>query len=176
MKLKVGDRAPDFRVQALDGQTLALSDFRGRKVLLSFYRYASCPFCNLRVHELSQRQAAWQAQGLDMIAVFQSPRASILEYVGQQQPPFAILPDPDRALYQAYGVTGSWAGFAKGALNVRDFMSALKQGYAPGKMEGAVNMLPADFVIDEAGQVQLAFYGNDISEHAAVADIEACLR
>lgn len=37
--IKVGDRAPDFQLTALDGKTLKLSDFRGKPVLLSFWAY-----------------------------------------------------------------------------------------------------------------------------------------
>jgi len=55
MRLQAGQPAPDFLRPDIGGKTIRLGDYRGRYLLLSFYRYASCPFCNLRVHELLQR-------------------------------------------------------------------------------------------------------------------------
>ncbi len=64
--------APAFRVPDLQEDTVDTRNFRGRRLLLSFYRYASRPLCNLRVHEPSGLHAGWQTRGLDMLAVFQS--------------------------------------------------------------------------------------------------------
>lgn len=175
MKLSPGAQAPSFELTDLHGQPVSLAGFRGRKLLLSFYRYASCPFCNLRVHQLSQRAPAWQAQGLDLVAVFQSPRESILEHAGAEPRPFAILPDPQRGLYRAYGVEGSWGGFLKAGLQVGKLAAALKEGFLPGRLEGEVNMVPADFLIDEEGRIAVAYYGRDISDHLDEAVIERFL-
>jgi peroxiredoxin Q/BCP len=41
--LKVGDKAPDFRLKADDGNEVSLSDFRGKRVLLYFYPKANTP-------------------------------------------------------------------------------------------------------------------------------------
>lgn len=176
MKLSPGDLAPAFALSDLHGQPVSLAQFRGRKLLLSFYRYASCPFCNLRVHELSRKAPAWQAQGLDLLAVFQSPRESILEHAGREPRPFAILPDPQRGLYRAYGVEGSWSGFIKAGLQVGKLAAALKEGFLPGRMEGEINMVPADFLIGEDGRVLVAYYGRDISDHLPEAVIEQYLQ
>lgn len=176
MKLSPGVQAPAFSLPDLYGKPVSLEAFRGRKVLLSFYRYASCPFCNLRVHQLSQRAPEWQARGLDLVAVFQSPRESILEYAGSEPRPFAILPDPGRGLYRQYGVEGSWGGFLKAGLQVGKLAAAMKEGFMPGKMEGDINMVPADFIIDEEGRVRVAYYGRDISDHLPEDVIEQHLR
>ena len=39
--LKTGDKAPEFRVKADDGKEVALSDFRGKRVLLFFFPKAN---------------------------------------------------------------------------------------------------------------------------------------
>jgi peroxiredoxin len=52
MPLRQGGAAPDFQATDLFSRALRLSDLRGRPVLLSFMRYASCPTCNLRVREM----------------------------------------------------------------------------------------------------------------------------
>lgn len=175
MRLTAQQIAPHFTSYDLYDMAINSQQLRGKKVLLSFYRYASCPFCNLRFHALSQKQAEWQAKGLVTLAVFQSPKTSILEYAGKEPSPITIIPNPERDLYRLYGVEGSWKGFVTGALQLGTFAKALKEGHLPGKIEGDMNMIPADFVIDEQGKILLAYYGKDISDHVEIAEIEALL-
>lgn len=52
MKLSAGTKAPDFEMQDINGKPIWLSDYRGKKIVLGFFRNVNCPFCNLRVHEL----------------------------------------------------------------------------------------------------------------------------
>ena len=52
MRLTFGDTAPAFETTSIDGRPIRLDDFRGQKLLLAFFRYASCPLCNLRISEL----------------------------------------------------------------------------------------------------------------------------
>ena len=56
MRLQAGQAAPDFLRPDIGGKTIRLSDYRGRYLLLSFYRYASCPFCNLRVNNIFSKE------------------------------------------------------------------------------------------------------------------------
>ena len=53
---------------------------KGKKVMLSFYRYAACPLCNLRVNDLINHYPDFNNKGLEMIAIFQSPTKSILKF------------------------------------------------------------------------------------------------
>lgn len=106
-RLQVGDRAPTFIVPGLDGRDVAIEDFRERKLLLAFFRYGACPPCNLRMTFLIEAYPRWQEQGLDVIAVFESPAERLLETVASQPIPFPMIPDPSRALYKQYGVTVS---------------------------------------------------------------------
>lgn len=175
MRLTVGTPAPDFSVTDLYGQVRTLSDYRGRKLHLSFYRYASCPFCNLRVHEMRQKSAAWQQQGLDLMAVFQSPVESIQEYAVGKVEEFPVIPDPARMLYKAYGAETSWLAFARSATRLKDVASATAKGFLPGKMEGEINQVPAEFLIDESGIIRTAFYGKDIGDHLDISVIERFL-
>jgi thioredoxin-dependent peroxiredoxin len=176
MRIQSGDKAKDFTVRDLNGNPLALQDFKGKKLMLSFFRYASCPFCNLRIHDLIVRHASLEKQGLSLVAVFQSPEESIRQYAGKQNPPFPIIPDPARELYRAYGVEPSWPGFLKGMFRAGPFLSALTKGFLPGKVEGETAMIPADFLIGPDLVVRSAYYGKDISDHIPLADVEAWLK
>jgi peroxiredoxin len=172
MRLKPGEPAPDFDVRDADDHTIRLADHRGRKVLVSFFRYASCPYCNLRVHEMLGRAPGWSTRGLDVIAFFESPAESVRARVGQQAAAFPIVPDPQREVYARYGVEASWAGFAAGLVRPRGLV-AMAKGFLPGKMEGEVSLLPADFLVDESGTVRTAFYSSNIVDHLPFDAIEA---
>ena len=50
--LQRGDVAPNFQLQAVDGTTMQLSDFRGKKVMVCFYRHPFCPICAYTVNNL----------------------------------------------------------------------------------------------------------------------------
>ena len=52
MRVAEGEPARDFRVVDVDGKEIALEDYRGRWLLLSFSRYAACPRCVLRVSHI----------------------------------------------------------------------------------------------------------------------------
>jgi peroxiredoxin Q/BCP len=175
MRLTQGQIAPTFATTDLYDAAISSNELKGKKVLLSFYRYASCPFCNLRFHALSQKQQQWREQGLEMVAIFQSPKKSILEYAGKDYSPVQIIPNPSRDLYRLYGVEGSWKGFLTGAMQLGTFAKAVKEGHLPGKVEGDMNMVPADFIIDEQGKILTAYYGKDISDHLDIAEIEKFL-
>ncbi len=107
---------------------------------------------------------------MDVLAVFQSPASTIAKYVGKQRPPFPLIPDPGMELYEIYGVESSWGGFVAGLMRKEGYAAALK-GYMPGVPDGRLNTLPADFVIDEEGIIERAFYASDISEHLALEEM-----
>jgi peroxiredoxin len=174
-RLEVGAQAPVFEMPSLGNrQPINLQDYRGRRVLLSFYRYASCPLCNLRVHELAGWSGPWKAHGLDMLAVFQSPEEKLRQYVGRQAVPFPLIPDPEQRLYALYGVSHSWGGFLKAwALRLPEIgLSVIGQGFLPGSVEGGIHRIPADFLIDRDGSIAMAYYGRDIGDHLPLAQIE----
>lgn len=168
MRLDKGQKAIDFKAKDIFDNEITLENYKGKKLLLSFYRYASCPLCNLRVNELIQHASIFKEKGLDMLAVFQSPRDSILEYVGKQNAPFPIIADPDRVLYKLYGVETSVIGTLKAFLRPGRFADAMSKGFMPGKTEGDKTRIPADFIIDADLNVVKAYYGKDIGDHMPI--------
>ena len=55
MKIKKGDKLEEITLPRHDGNQFNLSDTKGKKVLLTFYRVAGCTFCNLRLLEFNKR-------------------------------------------------------------------------------------------------------------------------
>ena len=177
MRLQPGQPARHFEVQDIYDKRICLSDYEGRKLMLSFYRYASCPLCNLRVHQLIERYAEFQSNGLELLAFFQSPKASILKYVGRRDAPFPIVADPDRTVYRQYSVESSWVGFLMaGITKLPHLRKAMSKGYLPGKIEGQTALVPADFLIGPDLKIAVAFYGHDIGDHMPTERIDAWLQ
>ena len=52
MKLKPGDKIENLSLPTIDGGTFNINELNGKKALISFYRFASCPFCNLRINTI----------------------------------------------------------------------------------------------------------------------------
>ena len=177
MRLINNNIAPDFTHFDLNNVIFKLSKPRKKLLLLAFFRYASCPLCNLRVHELIKNQHALK-DDLDIIAVFQSPPNKIKQYVGKQAIPFHVLPDPEKKLYQLYGVESSWPGFGKAwTIKISQvFDAVLKHKYLPGTVEGEINRIPADFIIGTDNKIIKAYYGNDIGDYLPLVDIFSLIK
>lgn len=174
-RLQTGDRAPSFAAQSLNGHDVDLERYRGRKLLLSFFRYGACPLCNLRMTFLIDAFPRWQEQGLDVIAIFESPQERLLETVASNPIPFPVIPDPERILYKQYGVTASWLGYVIGAFRVRSFRAAFQRGFHIGRGEGAIAQLPAEFLIGPDLTIERAYYGKDIGDHLPITEIDEWL-
>ena len=176
MRMAEGQPARDFQVEDIFGNPVALKDYAGKRLMLSFYRYASCPLCRLRISELIAHHPLFQEKGLSMLVFLESPRESILKHVGKQGIPFPIIADPKRHIYRLYGVESSWVGYARGMLRFSSIFKAFRKGFLPGKMEGEKALLPADFLIGQDLTIQKAYYGKDIGDHLPTEEIERFLR
>lgn len=169
--IEVGAPAPDFEVPVLGGGVASLAALKGRKVWLAFFRYASCPLCNLRVHRMIERYPALAAQGLAIVAVFQSPLDRMAQFVGRQAPPFPLVSDPSESLYRLYGVGTSLAGLVAPRV-IAGLVRAGREGFHAGRPDGTLSRIPADFLIDEDGRVADAFHGRDIGDHIPFDRVE----
>lgn len=170
-RLKIGDVAPPFDGLRYDGGRITLEELRGRKVWVGFYRYASCPLCNFRIHELGQRYPGYKDAGVEVLAVFQSSTESMAQYVAGQEPDFVLVSNPEEDLYAAYAVGSSKLGFIA-PTNVGGLVKAASVGFLPGRMEGTIVRIPADFLIDENGVVVDVFYGKTIADHIDFARVD----
>lgn len=173
-----GSLAPDLRLPSVDGSVVRLSALRGLPVWLGFYRYAACPLCNLRIHEMTERFGARHGRDLHILAVFQSPIAKMRASMAKHDAPFPFLSDPGERSYAEYGVGASLAGFvgAAGPSGMRRLASAAAKGLVglPGS-DGTIGRLPSDFLIDEHGRIEDVFHAREISEHIPFARVDAFL-
>jgi peroxiredoxin len=179
MQIQPGAPAPTFHVEDVFGDSLKLSDYAGKRLLLSFYRNSACAICNLRIHQLIQRYPAYRRGGLEVLAVFESPRENILEYVGKQDAPFPIIADPRAQLYALYGVEVSEEKVAKTMSMPQTqatIRAAAEQGFVLTREEGSnFNRMPAEFLIGPDLTVRVAHYAEYVMDHLPFEVIERFL-
>jgi len=177
MRLKENEIAPSFSVVDMNGKTFDLDSPREKPLLIAFFRYASCPLCNLRVHELIENYENLKDK-IEIVLIFQSPKEKIEQYVGKQNIPYRLLPNPNKKLYHLYGVENSWLGFAK-AWTVeikRVFIALFKKHYLPGSVEGEIHRIPADFIVDRDNKILKAYYGKDIGDHLPLEELDKIVK
>jgi thioredoxin-dependent peroxiredoxin len=179
MALHPGMPAPAFQVEDLHGNPVALDDYVGKTLLLSFFRNSACALCNLRVHLLIQRYPQYQARGLEIVAVFESPRDSMLQYVGRQQAPFPLIADPQALLYRLYEVETSEEKVAVTMAmpeTQQHIAEAAAAGFALTREPGSnFHRIPADFLIGPDLLIQRAHYAQHITDHLPFEEIERFL-
>ena len=67
-RARTGSQAPDFRLPALEGQTVSLSNFQGKPVLINFWA-VSCPPCRFEMPFIQQVYEEWSDKGLVILAI-----------------------------------------------------------------------------------------------------------
>lgn len=160
-----GNLAPTFSHKDLNEVHVSLRDFTGSKVLLSFFRDASCPFCNMRLRELILNYHQFKHENIHVLAVFHSSKEEILVYAGKQEAPFSILPDPTLNLYKIYGIETSTLGKFKTLISFPKIWKMMRSGFFNLESMASPNTLPADFLIGESGKIEMAYYGKDFGDH-----------
>ena len=171
MRLNVGTHAPVFAAQALGGRTVDLSALRGRTVLLKFYRFATCPVCNLHLHRFIKEYRTLETLGLRTVVLFHSPAAKV-EANHDESLPFDLVPDPEKRIFRAFGVETGWAGMFSPAV-MREYVRALKAGFSPGLLtsDGGITGNPADFIVDADGRIAFAHYGRHYADSLDAAEV-----
>lgn len=174
MKHQPGDTMTPFSLPAIDGSLFDSDSLKGGRYLLSFFRYASCPFCNLRLHELVTRYQELD-NSFTIVTVFDSSLENLQRHVQKHHAPFAILADQDNACFKLYEIEHSLPGMLKSMIvRLPALLDAmLLKGYMPWRIKGSITRMPADFLIDENGIIQTAYYGKDAGDHLAFSHIKA---
>jgi thioredoxin-dependent peroxiredoxin len=180
MRLVLGQMAPTFATRDLYGRAVALHDYRGAYVLLSFYRFAVCPVCNVRMHYLAQRAEAYRRRGLYFMACVESSPENAHFYLDRVSYPFPLIPDLGGDLYHTYGVGSSVFGIVKGLLTrqraYRDAAHLHLGGWDIRRFDGTFGRLPADFLIGPDGRLLLAYYGHDQGDFLTLDELNVILQ
>jgi thioredoxin-dependent peroxiredoxin len=172
MPLTVGQAAPDFEIDDIHGATISPAQFRGRKLMIAFFRFAACPYCNLRMHELAAK-APTLKDHLEIIAIFQSPNETLQKHRNVQQFPAHIVGDVEMRVFKLYQGELSGTKFVTGHLRQPiEWVRGVQQGaFDAGRTVGELRLVPAEFLIDAEGIIQRAHYGRDVTDHLPMSEV-----
>ena len=130
--LEIGMKAPEFTLSDKDGNTVSLSDFTGKKVVLYFYPKDNTPGCTRQACAFAAAYDGFKAKDVVVIGISKDSVASHLKFAQKYDLPFILLSDPDLQAIQAYGV------------------------WQEKKLYGKVSMgvVRTTFIIDEQGNIE----------------------
>jgi peroxiredoxin Q/BCP len=106
MALKLGDKAPEILGLNQDGETLKLTDFVGKKIVLYFYPKDNTPGCTAQACSLRDNYEALQKAGYVVIGVSADSEASHQKFIAKQNLPFHLIADVDKTLSTQFGTWG----------------------------------------------------------------------
>jgi len=143
--LKVGDKAPDFKLQSDKGAEVSLSDFKGKcEVILYFYPKDNTPGCTKEACSFRDNYVEIKKKDAVVLGISTDSVKSHQGFVAKQNLNFTLLSDADHKVAEAYGAWGEKTMYGK-------------------KYMG---MLRTTFVIDKNGVVRHVFQNVKADGHA----------
>lgn len=130
--LQIGMKAPEFTLLNQNGESVRLSDYRGKKVVVYFYPKDNTPGCSRQACAFAAAYEGFRSKDIVVIGISKDSIASHLKFTQKYELPFILLSDPDLQAIEAYGV------------------------WQEKKMYGKVSMgvVRSTFIIDENGIIE----------------------
>ena len=104
--LKVGDKTPNFKGLDEQGQTISLSDYKGKKLVVFFYPKANTPGCTVEACNLRDNYKVLKEKGYELLGVSADSQKKQENFKNKYAFPFPLLADEDKSVIQAFGVWG----------------------------------------------------------------------
>ncbi len=142
--LKEGDKAPDFTAKDQNGDTVKLSDYKGKKLVLYFYPKDDTPGCTKEACSFRDADEVYNKQGIKVFGVSTDSEKSHQKFISKYQLPFDLLADTDKEIVEKYGVWGEKSMYGK------KYMGTIRK----------------TFLIGEDGKIAKIFDKVNVSEHA----------
>jgi peroxiredoxin Q/BCP len=143
VQLKEGMKAPGFEGIDQNGNTIKLSDFKGKKVVLYFYPKDNTPGCTAEACNLRDNWDSFSGKGFTVIGVSPDNEKSHKGFAGKYSLPFPLLADTSKTILNDYGVWGEKKMYG------RSFMGVIR----------------TTFIIDEKGIIEKIITKVDTSGH-----------
>ncbi|WP_375498632.1 peroxiredoxin [uncultured Nostoc sp.] len=118
MPLAVGTDAPAFTAKDTKGNTVSLSDFAGKTVVLYFYPKDDTPGCTKQACSFRDAQSQYQGKDIVILGVSADDEVSHQAFTQKYDLNFPLLADTDKSLIKAFDVDGG--GYAKRVTYVID--------------------------------------------------------
>jgi peroxiredoxin Q/BCP len=104
--LKEGEKAPAFTGKDQDGNRIALTDYKGKKVVLYFYPEDDTPTCTVQACNLRDNYSLLKREGFSVIGVSPDDVKSHKKFEAKFTLPFPLVADPEHTIIDKYGVWG----------------------------------------------------------------------
>ncbi|MEW2086206.1 peroxiredoxin-like family protein [Streptomyces sp. NPDC005283] len=169
--LSVGAQAPRFSLLSAAGATVMLDGLLAEgPVVLSFYRGAWCPYCNVALRALQQNHQEIAARGARLVAISPQIPDESLSLTEKHELAFEVLSDLGSDTAKQYGL----------AFDLPDELAAVydELGFDLQRVNAGhprTLPLPATYVIDRDGTIRWAFINTDYTTRAEPSDILAAL-
>ena len=144
-RLDRGDQAPEFTLDSDTGEQVALSDLRGRKVIVYFYPAAMTPGCTKQACDFTDSLDSLRGAGYEVLGISPDKPQKLAKFRDRDDLTITLLSDPDKAAMKAYGAFGEKKLYGK-------------------VVEGVIR---STFVVDEDGRIELAQYNVKATGHVA---------
>jgi thioredoxin-dependent peroxiredoxin len=141
--LKKGDKAPDFSGVDQNGKTIALKDFKGKRLVLYFYPKDDSAGCTEQAKNLRDNYEDLKQKNIEVVGVSADDEESHQKFVQKNNLPFRLIADTDKAIINAYGVWG--------------------EKIVSGKKQDGI--LRTTFIIDEPGTIENVISNVNTSSH-----------
>ena len=103
-KISVGKKVPQFKLPATGDQTIKLSDFKGKNVVLYFYPKDSTPGCTLEGQDFRDNIRKFRARNTVVLGVSRDSLKSHENFKTKQKFPFELISDSDEELCDLFDV------------------------------------------------------------------------
>ena len=104
--LQEGDKVPSFTSIDQDGNTVALSDYKGKKLVVFFYPAASTPTCTVEACNLRDHYKELKNAGYEILGVSKDTARKQKNFSNKYDFPYPLLADTDKKVIEAFGVWG----------------------------------------------------------------------
>ena len=140
MPIQVGDKAPDIKTSEF-----SLAGLKGRRAVVFFFPKADTPGCTTEACEFRDAQKTFTKKNAAIIGISPDQAAAHARFAAKYSLPFTLVPDPDHAIAEAYGV------WKEKSMYGRKYMGIER----------------TTFVIDEKGKIAKIFAKVKPAGHAA---------
>ena len=137
--LAVGTKAPDFSLLDQDGNTVSLSDFSGKKIVLYFYSRDNTPGCTRQACAFAGAYGDFQKQNVVVIGISKDSTASHQKFAEKYNLPFLLLSDPELEAIKAYDVWQEKKNYGKVSMGVVRTTYLIDENGIVAKVFGKVN-------------------------------------
>lgn len=171
--IKIGEKAPDFKLPNPLGKDVQLSDLLSKgPVVVTFYRGSWCPYCNLQLRALQAKLKEIESLGATLVAISpEVPDASMTKNEISNMD-FTVLSDQDAMVASQYGVAWEVPEFLLDHMRI-DRELDLKE---INNGNGSVLPIPATFIIGTNGLVQWNYVNVDYRTRSEPDEIIEALK